>query len=92
MEEDWQRERNIYKFQKVKKTTQTGLEASSSHSTNDDDVDEDSSNDDGSYGPFDTEALPTIPMNTFQAEMRATFEQLAEIVESFRCYADELAY
>lgn len=53
-EEHRLRERNIVDFWKIKKTTRTGL--GSSHPADDDNEDEDSSNDNGSYDPFDEDA------------------------------------
>lgn len=61
------------------------------------------SDDNGSYDPSDTNAPSTVPIDVFQVEMRAAFEQLcitqdahvgqlAKILESSRCYANELAH
>ncbi|KAI5662941.1 hypothetical protein M9H77_22264 [Catharanthus roseus] len=101
-EEDRLRDRNLAGFHKIKKTNQTGLEASSSQPVEDyDEANE-------FYNPSDDEedkagAQNTIPIDAFQTEMRTAFEQLqinqkiqgmqlTEIVEYTRCYAYELAH
>ncbi|KAI5668599.1 hypothetical protein M9H77_18452 [Catharanthus roseus] len=83
------RDRNPASSHKIKKTTQTSLRASSSQAVEDDDEAGES------YNTSDDEED--------EAEMRTTFEQLwinqeiqgiqlTKIVESTRCYVDELAH
>lgn len=94
--EDQMREWNIAVFQKIKKT-QNWYSSILFQPTDDE------SEDDGSYDPFIEDAPPTIPMDAFQAEMQAAFEQLhltqdihsaqlAKIMESSGHYANELAH
>ncbi|KAI5668913.1 hypothetical protein M9H77_18766 [Catharanthus roseus] len=89
-------------FRSIKKTTQTGLGASFSQPAEDDDEA------DESYNPLDDEEDETgaqnrVLMDAFQTDMRIAFEQLritqeihgmqlTEMIESTRCYADELAH
>ncbi|KAI5664532.1 hypothetical protein M9H77_23856 [Catharanthus roseus] len=93
---------NPASFCSIKKTTQTGLGTSSSQPF------EDNDEADESYNPLDDEedevdAQNTVPMNTFQTEMRTAFEQLrstqeihgmqlTKMVESTHRYADKLAH
>lgn len=72
--EDRLRKCNIVGFWKIKKSTKIGIRAPSSQPT-DDESEDDKSNDDGSYEPSAEDAPPSIPMDTFQVEMQATFDQ-----------------
>ncbi|KAI5652548.1 hypothetical protein M9H77_29735 [Catharanthus roseus] len=100
-QEDRMRKRNIADFRKIKKTTKINLGTSSSQSVGDED--EDSFDDDGSYDPSTEDAPPPVPIDAFQAEIWAAFEQLylthfihgtqlVEIMESYSRYADEIAH
>lgn len=74
-EKDRLRDRNAYAFRKIKKTTQTGLGASSSQPVDDHDKDEELSGEDDSYYPSDEDALPITSMDAFQIKMWDAFEQ-----------------
>lgn len=68
-------DQNIFRFRKIKKTTQTGQRASSSWLADDDDENEASFREDDSYDPSNEDAPPTASMNTFRMEIKDEFEQ-----------------
>ncbi|KAI5650300.1 hypothetical protein M9H77_36305 [Catharanthus roseus] len=69
-EKDRLRDRNPFDFRSIKKTTQTGMGASSSQLLEDDDNEADESYNPSDDKDYEADAQTTVSIDTFQAEIR----------------------